>query len=232
MKNFMKKLRKHTGSEDQSLYTRSYAQWGEDVLILRLFKLIPSDKTFLDVGAHHPYEISNTALLSEHGWKGINVEPNPILFRRFEELRPKDVNVCAGIAGKGGVKLPFYMIDDWSGRNSFDREMVEYHVTYENPSVKIQKVIDVDVITLEECINRYARGKFPDYFSIDVENLEYEIISSYDLRENGPKVLTMEVSSKKEEMMEYMDKMGYFLWIKIASNYTWVRKEYRERIMK
>lgn len=223
---------KKTGVLIAGNYAKSYAQFGEDILIYQLFQMIPNDKTFLDIGAHHPYEISNTAIMHDAGWKGINVEPNPTLFRAFEEMRPNDINICAGIAGERG-RLPFYMIDDWSGRNSFDKEMVEHHVTHENPLVKISKVINIDVMTLSDLIEQYAwGGVFPDYLSIDVENLEYEIISTYDLKANGPKVITMEVSSKKEEMLEYMKKMDYFLWLKIAANYTWVRNEYKEKIMR
>lgn len=46
----------------------SYAQWGEDVLIERLFTIIPNNRTFIDVGAHDPYEISNTAIMHQKGW--------------------------------------------------------------------------------------------------------------------------------------------------------------------
>lgn len=210
-------------------YDRSYAQWGEDMLIYKLFTYIPNQKTFIDIGAHHPFHISNTAFMHAKGWKGINVEPNPILFKKFEALRPHDINLCCGVAGQRGT-LPFYMVDDWSGRNSFDKKTVEAFVR-DYPSFRIQKVTNINVVTLESIIKKYAKGRCPDYMTIDTENLEYEILSNYDLKNHGPKVLTMEITSKKAELTKMMEQADYFLYIKIAGNYTWVKNEYKEKIM-
>lgn len=209
---------------------RSYAQWGEDILIYKLFSFIQNEKTFIDIGAHHPFRISNTALMHLNGWKGINIEPNPVLFQEFERLRPYDINLCCGVAGKEG-NMPFYVIDDQHGRNSFDKSAIEEYIKDEKLSICIQKVIDVDVVTLEHVIDRYANDKCPDYMTIDTENLEYEILCKYDLKCNGPKVLTMEISSEKKKLIEMMEHAGYFLYIKIASNYTWVKNDYKRVIM-
>ena len=212
-------------------FNKSYAQWGEDIVVYNLFKIIPSDKTYIDIGAHNPLEISNTAFMFQNGWSGINIEPNPILFKAFENVRPNDVNLCCGVAGERG-NLPFYMIDDYSGRNSFDKECVERFLEKEAPGYKIEKVLNIEVLTLTDIINKYADGKCPDYMTIDTENLEYEILSAHDMKNNGPKVCTMEVSSKKDEMEKMMKEAGYFLWLKIACNWTWVKEEYKSLIMK
>lgn len=40
---------------------------------------------FLDIGAFHPFKLSNTRRLVELGWQGIYVEPAPSLFKFFED---------------------------------------------------------------------------------------------------------------------------------------------------
>ena len=53
--------------------------------------------SFMDVGANHPFFLSNTALFYRNGSHGINIEPNPILFRRIAQVRTEDTNIMAGI---------------------------------------------------------------------------------------------------------------------------------------
>ena len=94
-------------------------------MIINIFNNLGIEKfTYLDIGAHHPYNISNTALLYKYGYHGINVEANPNLIEAFFRERPLDKNVNVGIGTKSG-EMPFYMIDGFSGRNSFDKKVVE-----------------------------------------------------------------------------------------------------------
>ena len=52
-----------------------YSQWGEDLFIQKYFK----DKIkgfYLDIGCFHPIMYSNTFLLFNKGWSGINIDLN------------------------------------------------------------------------------------------------------------------------------------------------------------
>ena len=50
----------------------SFSQFGEDLLINKIFKKINYGK-FLDLGSFHPIHYSNTFLLYLRGWRGINI---------------------------------------------------------------------------------------------------------------------------------------------------------------
>ena len=53
-----------------------YSQWGEDQFIIDFFK----DKKkgiYFDVGCFHPFMYSNTCLLHNKGWYGVNIDINP-----------------------------------------------------------------------------------------------------------------------------------------------------------
>jgi hypothetical protein len=66
-----------TGHRDQWFGGRTYAQHGDDLAVLNIFKRLGIERpSYLDVGAYHPFDLSNTALLYERGSRGINVEPN------------------------------------------------------------------------------------------------------------------------------------------------------------
>ncbi|MEI9928867.1 MAG: hypothetical protein WDN44_15790 [Sphingomonas sp.] len=49
--------------------------FGEDVLLGRLLKTASSG-TYVDVGANHPIEGSNTYRLYRQGWTGLTIDPN------------------------------------------------------------------------------------------------------------------------------------------------------------
>jgi hypothetical protein len=74
----------------------SYSQHGEDLFVLDHFQGKPG--VYLDVGASHPFRISNTYLLYQHGWRGVTVEPIPRLAQKHWRWRKQDIqlNVAAG----------------------------------------------------------------------------------------------------------------------------------------
>ena len=50
-----------------------YGEFGEDVLINRIFKNVEFGK-YVDVGCYHPFKGSLTAQLYKKGWSGINID--------------------------------------------------------------------------------------------------------------------------------------------------------------
>ena len=54
----------------------SYAQNFEDVILWRALRDVPNG-FYIDIGAGHPVADSVTMHFYEHGWRGINVEPDP-----------------------------------------------------------------------------------------------------------------------------------------------------------
>ena len=83
---------------------RSFAQEGEDrVLFSLLFKLHGGKHIdngfYVDVGAHHPYYLSNTYIFYRQGWRGLNIDAMPGSMALFEKNRPRDINLESGVGG-------------------------------------------------------------------------------------------------------------------------------------
>lgn len=216
--------------------TESYSQLGEDAVIMKLFQQVLhiAEPSFIDVGAHDPYEISNTALFHNAGCHGINIEANPILFKRFLAERPDDVNVNCGVSSfsDSGKEMPFYMIDDWSGRNSFSKEMVEKFVK-DYPQFKIREVRKIPMKSLQSILDENKVSQCPDYMSIDIEGMEFDVLKDFDLKNNGPKVMTLEINEYSrygEALKDLILDAGYFLWLKIGENSTFVKNTYKEQV--
>ena len=183
-----------SGHADQAFGPYTYAQHGEDMIIANIFhRLKIETPDYIDIGAHHPLNVSNTALLHARGSRGINVEANPDLIEAFRQARPSDLNLNIGIGPKPGT-LPFYRVDNWSGRNSFDLKTIEAFVAA-YPNFKVMDAIQVPVMTLNACIDEYHGGKFPAFMSIDVEGLDFDILAGADFEHSKPVLLCVEVVS-------------------------------------
>ncbi len=212
----------------------SYAQHGDDLIVLNIFHTLGIEKfTYIDVGANHPYRISNTALMYELGHRGINIEANPNLISLFHKYRPEDTNLNVGVGIRQGT-MPFYMIDDYSGRNTFSREAAESFVK-KHPEFKIRKVENIKVLTLEDIVREYCNGVFPDFMSMDVEGLDYQILSSINFEGSAPKIIDVEAEysagDTRDKIRELLEKKGYFAYIRAGVNIIFVREEYRDKLI-
>lgn len=219
---------------DQMFGGRTFSQHGDDLIVACLFYSLGIEKpSYLDIGAHHPTIISNTALLYKRGCRGINVEPNPNLFTSFTTMRPDDINLNIGVADKSG-KLFFYMIDDYSGRNTFDYETA-CRFCKDNPQFNIRETREIDVLTINDIVARYADG-YPDFLSIDVEGLDESIIDSADFTKSKPKIICVEVinamedSSSMNRIRKKLEDRGYTSVIRAASNLILVENKYVHKV--
>ena len=205
----------------------SYAQQGDDFVVINIMRNLGCERfTYLDLGAHHPWDISNTALFYENGCRGVNIEANPNLIRLFDKYRPEDTNANVGVGTKAG-KMPFYMIDECSGRNSFLKAHVEAFVR-ENPQFQITQVIDVPVMTPMGIIEEYCHGEWPDFVSIDVEGLDYDILAAADFSKSAPLVIDVETDRDDvAPITALMKERGYVPVFKCRGDMIFVRKEDR-----
>ncbi len=212
----------YPGHADQAFGHITYAQHGEDLILMNLFKILEIDQpAYLDIGAHHPFNISNTALLYARGSSGVNVEANPNLIDAFRKLRPRDTNVNVGISLAEG-ELDFYCIDDFSGRNTFDPKAAQDFVAM-NPEFKIRSVLKIPTMTLNAIVDKYCNGIFPDFLSIDIEGLDLPVLKDVDFSTSHPKVICVEVVSGantdiSDELKQVLKQKDYSLYVKTIGN--------------
>jgi FkbM family methyltransferase len=207
----------------------SFAQMGEDLIILSLFETMGIAKpTYLDVGAFNPYRYSNTALLYLRGSRGINVEPNPQLIAAFQQVRPRDINLNLGIADNKG-ELDYYMLSV-AALNTFSRESAESLVRDGYSIVAIEKI---PVWTLTDVVESYCAGRFPDFLSIDIEGLELPIFNTIDYDKSSPLVICAETLAfspsrkviKNHELIGFLEGKGYFVYADTHINTLFVKSE-------
>lgn len=201
-------------------------------MAINLLELIGITKpSYLDVGAHHPFTISNTALMYERGGRGVNIEANPHLIAELEKHRPRDTTVNVGIGPAQG-SMPLYMYDTTSGRNTLAKSMATPFSHVGQDFVATEGPV-IDVITLLDAVNQYCSGKFPDFLTVDIEGLDIDVMCSADLRADGPAVALIEVhwlNPRVNELKDHMSKNGYFCYCRMMPGLFFVREEHRSAV--
>lgn len=214
----------YEGHSHQKFGHISYSQHGEDMLIVSLLDQMGLDKpSYLDLGAHHPITISNTALLHARGSRGVNVEANPHLMPAFFKERPCDTNICSGVGTAPGLGI-LYMVDHGSAINTLRRETAEENAArpgYHNP---VREKLTVNVVTLEYIINEYCDGSFPDFLNCDIEDYDYPVLEAF-IQQGGisrcgqPFVICVEVRREQEKAMALLlERAGYRRIVRMQSN--------------
>lgn len=167
---------------------RTFSHWGEDQVISFIFNGI-SNGRYLDVGCYHPEVASNTKLLHDNGWTGVNIDPNPFMIDQFKLKRPNDISICMAVASEKS-ELDFFFFNEWASSNTLSESFAERISSGQN--VPIQKKIKVNAIPLRDIMREHFDGDPPDFLNIDVEDLDVEVLQSNDWGIHRPKVVAVE----------------------------------------
>ena len=217
-------------SEDQHFGSRTYAQHGDDIVILNIFDTLGIAKpSYLDIGAHHPFEISNTALLYARGCRGVNVEANPNLIDAFYRQRPEDINLNVGVADQPGT-MTFFKISDQSGLNTFDPKRAAEIV--ERGKFGIKEQIPINVVTISQIVQEHCGGVFPDLLTIDVEGFDFPILKSIDYNDSFPKVIVVECNSESalREISTFLHSKNYMFYFRASVNLFFLHNTLKHRL--
>lgn len=191
----------------------STSQCGEDLIISHIFVNRGIRRpTYLDIGAHNPLLLSNTAIFYTSGSRGINVEPNPDLIGEFYRLRPGDINLQMAISDHCG-EINLFVPDDLEALATVDHDLLPStdlsHRTYVVPCI--------DLLTL---IRNYANGKVPDFLSLDVEGHDLLVLRQLSSLPMLPKVICVETVSysqtghgiKLNDIIDFLVGLGYSVY--------------------
>lgn len=177
-----------------ALWSLSFSQAGEDRIVRWIFEVRGvTHPTYMDLGAYHPFELSNTALMHIGGSTGVNVEPNPTLFSKFCRARKCDTNLNVGVAAHPGVLTFFHM--SIPTMSTFSRRAAE---TAEQESGGRIRVVDERPVRVVDAPSLMSHFGVPDFLSIDIEGHDAEVLHSLPGWPDAPRVICVETVSYTE----------------------------------
>lgn len=220
-------VEKHVETKEH--FKVSYSQTGEDLIVKFIFDAIGiQTPTYIDIGAYHPEHLSNTALLYKNSCRGINIEPDPNLFERFELERSADINLNVGISDVKG-EMDFYILSTPT-LNTFSKGEAERCTQQGN--FQIVSIARTKVETISNIIEQYCKGQFPQFLSLDVEGLDLKILQSINYEQSAPLVICVETISFSETgqgvkdigILNFLESKGYMIYADTYINTIFVKK--------
>ena len=221
----------------------SFSQSGEDMICEYVLKFLRTDISrvnYLDLGANHAKELSNTYKFYKMGGRGVLVEANPELIPELTENRKGDVilnNVIvpSDEAFKGSTD--FYVLSG-DGLSTLDYESA-VKACEVNPEITIKQKYSVNTVTVSEILDRYFKDGM-DILNIDLEGIEYQILKEFDFSKIRPKIILLEnieykpylVTEKSfsQDAAELLKSNNYVEYAFTGINSIFLDKNFADRI--
>lgn len=190
------------------------SQFNIDNYVLKYFGNIQG--VFLETGSSHPIDQNNTFLLEQKGWSGILIEPRTDCNYFYEIFRPNSILENYALVDKN-FNQPYinaYLHD--SGH------MSNIGGIFEGTQIKWP------AITLDKILKKY-QIKNIDFFSLDVEGYEHEVLDGIDFDYTSFKMMIIETHdyswNNRTDDFSYLEKYNYYLKEKITPNHqVWINK--------
>lgn len=212
----------------QLLYSgeRSFSQEGEDRILANIFRGKNSG-FYVDVGAHHPYYLSNTHLFYKRGWRGLNIDANPECILKFKRIRKEDINVNSGVGSTTG-KLAFHNFEE-PALSTFDEQLSEHR---QREGRKLKEKILVQVEPLNFLLGKYLPENVQiDFLNVDVEGLDLDVLKSNDWERYRPSVILVECLNldlenlSENETYQYLKGRGYRFFGRLVNTCVFIENK-------
>lgn len=177
----------------------SYAQAAEDVVLRRGLHNV-TNGFYVDLGAGSPDNDSVTRYFYDHGWSGINIEPQPYLHALLEKRRPRDINLQVAVAAESGERTLATYGYKW-GWASINQQTQAMHV--ENGMQN--GTLTVKTLSLSVILEKYAGERHIDFLKIDIEGSEKEALESLDFTRWSPSIICIEATKPGSPEPNYQE---------------------------
>eukprot|EP00747_Dinoflagellata_sp_TGD_P022066 gnl/TRDRNA2_/TRDRNA2_128881_c0_seq1.p1 gnl/TRDRNA2_/TRDRNA2_128881_c0~~gnl/TRDRNA2_/TRDRNA2_128881_c0_seq1.p1 ORF type:complete len:290 (+),score=33.54 gnl/TRDRNA2_/TRDRNA2_128881_c0_seq1:49-918(+) len=216
----------------RGLQALSYSQVGQDTAVLPLFEGV-NDGFFVESGAYNGETDSNTLLLElRKKWSGLLVEPENINFAELMQKKRRAHAFHGCLSTTGDVQLVSLSPIDCGGP--------EYPQTNEcstiGTAVSPKGFVNVKCVPLAMLMEKTNRTTI-DFWSLDVEGAESEILDAFDFKKIEVGVVLVEMNnqtvrkrpdgvSNVERIPQVLSQHGFVKVGKQLWDDIWVNPEY------
>jgi len=180
-----------------------YSKNREDLFLSNYFKN-KFDGKYIDVGAYHPYRGSNTHLLYQKGWNGINIDLSKTSVDLFNIARPNDTNLNFAVSDKKKI-IKTYENKSLGLSNTTNPVFASLFIkNYYSRQVRSN--------SLNNLLKKYSvkNTKF-EIIDIDAEGSDYKILKSIDFKKYSFKLILIETHTFNKKVKAEKRKIYTFL---------------------
>jgi FkbM family methyltransferase len=175
---------------------------------------------FLETGSSHPVDQSNTYRLEQNGWSGMLVEPRQDHNTDYKIIRPNSIVENYALVSKNfeGDSVKSHMHEAGHMYNISGIHIGDGH--------SIDNLVEWPVTTLDKLLRKHQM-KTIDFFSLDVEGYEHEVIEGIDFEYVKFGVIVIETHpyewNGKTSDFSYLNGHGYKFYQNLSNNHqVWI----------
>ena len=201
-----------------------FGQNEEDVYAYNTFFKKKVGGTYLEMGALDGITYSNTLFFERHsGWKGLLIEPNMAEFQHLVQNR--DRNVCVNAAVCASTR-DLHFIDKFAVGGIYEFMTDSFQQTW-HPEVVVENLPVIPCFPLAEILER-LQLRHIDFFSLDVEHAELEVLSTLNFANVRIDVIVVEADGlnpdKDAAVQELLFKNDFLYHGHVSQNDWFVHK--------
>ncbi len=192
----------------------TYSQHGEDLIIaslleIQLIKRQAKEATirYVDIGANHPIEISNTYLFYRVcPWAhGVLFEADPSRIEELTRIRPRDRVVHAAITDLHQKQVTLHLA------NATECSSIQPERMAGIPGLEYVDKVTVPNLHVMDAFEQYWPSQDVQLLSIDIECKDADVVKAIDWQRYRPWILCVEVSPRDmaQSIIEHMQAAGY-----------------------
>ena len=179
------------------------------------YDVLPSEGFSVDVGCFHPVKGNTTYVLYRRGWRGINIDVDPVKIEACNLRRPQDTNITCAVSLQAGNAF-FLKKGYWSSLNSLEE--------LKRAEKEGWRKMEVQTDTLTSLVDKTRyRNRQIDFLSVDVEGHDLIVLQSLDFDRYRPRVICVETWDTTldgviaSELYRFLVSEGYRLinWVSL-----------------
>lgn len=181
-----------------------YSRGLEEPIIRDFFK-DKRDGYFVDIGANHYRDDSNTYFLEkERGWSGVAVDALSEFAADWVKNRSRSQFFVAFVSDVADAKETIFVPEKFLLVASANEEFTKMHDAPGKPR-------EVPTITLDQLLER-QKVQHVDLLNLDIELAEPKALAGFDIERWRPELVCVEAHQYvRQQILEYMQKHHYVL---------------------
>lgn len=210
----------------------TFSQAGEDVILKFLFSdcgLNLSNISYLDIGARHPTNGSNTFLFYTKGSRGVCVDADKESIPLIKKLRPRDKVLNVGISDNKKKSGNLYFVE--GGGSTLSKEEFKNRKGKENSEKG--NMIEISLLDINTLIKKTFKTH-PILLTIDIEGMDLPVLKTLNFKKYPIPVICAETCSfsenyirpKDSSIARYLISKGYEIYADTYVNTIFVNKKW------
>jgi FkbM family methyltransferase len=206
----------------------------EDEILLRWFNGL-CNGTYIEMGALDGVKFSNSFAFNKgFGWEGLLIELIPSHYQQLVQNRPNEIaTVQAGVCDKRQMIHYVHRPERPATGGIYEFASVDHrerwwgNITLSSPQVK-----EIQCIPLKDIVAEHGKGvNFFDFFSLDVEGSEFEVLRSIDYASIGFGIILLEANfrnllRKNYAARTFLESNGYIFLMEEGNSYWFINKNF------